>query len=134
MGFQQQILDQLFIAFITSIASLAIVIPSNFIGLYFPFIGLSFVFFGTGYLFYLLYIYYYQKKFHPITPPYLFLWWIYLTISFSLVFSLPIFITFKWRFANMEIFLMINSLVAFISFELYSYRLSLKNWLGNLSD
>lgn len=131
MGFQQQILDQLFVAFLTSLASLIVVLPANYIGIYYPFIGVVLIFIGTSYLFYLLYYRFYLKKFHLINPPYIFAWWVYLTMSFTLTFSIPTLFAHRWLPPGLDAYFLINSIIAFISFELYSYRLTLKNWIAS---
>ena len=129
MGFQQQILDHLFIAFITAIASLLIVIPSNFAGIYFPIIGCLLNTIGVLYLFFLLYKFYYLKKYQLIKSPALYYWWFYLSLSFAFTFSTPIIQRENWLSSHILAFSLLIPLLAYVLFELYSFRLGVKNWM-----
>lgn len=129
MGFQQQILDNLLIAFVSAVASLVVVIPANLIGLWNPYIGCLVNLIGISSLFFLLYKYYYQKKYQNIEQPSLTLWWVYLSLSFAFTFSVPIIQREKWLSFNLFPFMIFIPLMAYIFFELYSFRLGIKNWI-----
>lgn len=129
MGFQQQILDHLFIAFLSTMGSLFVVIPSNLAGLYFPLIGCVLNLVGVTFIFYLLYKYFYQKKYQTIDAPVIYGWWFYLSVSFALTFSSPIIVREAWLAPNFEFFFILVPLTAYVLFELYSFRLGIKNWM-----
>lgn len=129
MGFQQQILDNLLIAFVSAVASLVVVIPANLIGLWSPFIGCLVNLIGISSLFFLLYKYYYQKKYQNIEQPSLTLWWVYLSLSFAFTFSGPIIQREQWLSFDLFPFMIFIPLMAYIFFELYSFRLGIKNWI-----
>lgn len=129
MGFQQQILDHLFIAFLSTMGSLFVVIPSNLTGLYFPLLGCLLNFVGITFIFYLLYKYFYQKKYQSIESPSLYGWWFYLSLSFAITFSSPIIMREAWFGANFEILFILIPLTAYVLFELYSFRLGIRNWM-----
>lgn len=129
MGFQQQILDHLFIAFLSTMGSLFVVIPSNLTGLYFPLFGCLLNFVGVTFIFYLLYKYFYQKKYQTIESPFLYGWWFYLSLSFAITFSSPIITREAWFGPHSEILFILIPLTAYVLFELYSFRLGIRNWM-----
>lgn len=129
MGFQQQVLDNMFVAFLSSFGSLVVVIPSNYAGIHFPLIGCMLNIFGACAIFYFIYKYFYQKKFHTIHAPQIFGWWIYLSISFALAFSAPIILRESWIAHEYSFIFTLIPLVSFVLFEIYSFRLGIKNWI-----
>lgn len=128
MGFQQQVLDQLFIAFLSAFGALIISLPANFIGFDHPELGLIINGLGCAFLFKLVYRYYFMKKFQSIPSPIIYFWWIVLATAFSFALSSPIFLRESWITKDWDFLFLFLPLLGFISFEIYSYHLALRRW------
>ncbi len=129
MGFQQKILDHIFIAFLTSISSISIALLAMFVSMHFLLLGLIINFLGAVLIFIFSYKYYYTKRFYPIPNNHKIAWLVILSLSFSFAFSTPILGREKIITENLELIGTLIPLISFLGFELYSFRNSFHQFL-----
>ncbi len=129
MGFQQKILDHIFVAFLTSISSISIALFALFISMYSIYLGLFFNLIGALFIFIFCYKYYYTKRFYPIPKNHQIAWLLILSMSFSFAFSIPILGREKILSENLELFGTLIPLVSFVGFEIYSFKNSLQQFI-----
>ena len=128
MGFQQQVLDQLFIAFLSAFGALLVSLPANFIGLEHPTLGLVINCVGCAILFRVVYRFYFIKKFQIIPSPIVYFWWTVLAFVFSFALSSPIILRESWITPDWDFLFLFLPLLGFIGFEIYNYHLALRRW------
>lgn len=128
MGFQQQVLDQLFIAFLSAFGALLVSLPANFIGFEYPALGIIINGVGCALLFRLVYRFYFIKKFQSIPSPIVYFWWMILALVFSFALSSPIFQREAWITKDWDFLFLFLPLAGFIGFEVYNYHLALRRW------
>ncbi len=125
MGFQQNLLDQMVIAFLSSIGSMAVAIIGILCSLIHPLFGLCMNFLGLSLLFPTIYKWYYCKKFGKLSKSLEWTWWILLTLTFGFSLSMPILVRELWMREHNEWLAAVIPLITFVGFEIETYKFHL---------
>ncbi len=129
MGFQQSILDQIIIAFISAIGSIMLAIIAFFLSYENLLAGLSVNFIGLFILFFALYRYYYKNKFGELSTADQLTWWIILSVSFGYALCMPILLREKILSDSVEWTSLVLPLIAFVLFEIQTFKVHFKKYI-----